>query len=209
MFQAVIFDMDGVLVNSEGHHEETFNAVMEAIGYGGRHGIDFRRYVGRSDFELWQDFITLNRAPQTLEELLAHKRSLFLEIVKQKEPIYEGVTELVENLRCPLAVASGSERPIVEAVLALRGLRQRFQAIVTGGEVARGKPAPDIFLRAAELLNVPPASCCVIEDSKPGIAAGCAAGMTVVAITNTNSADELPGAHHVVATYDEIERLLR
>jgi beta-phosphoglucomutase-like phosphatase (HAD superfamily) len=74
--------------------------------------------------------------------------------------------------------------------------------------VKQGKPAPDIFLRAAELLEVPPEKCCVIEDSRPGVAAGRAAGMTVIAITNTYPAAELKTAHHVVKTYEEIEALL-
>jgi len=72
----------------------------------------------------------------------------------------------------------------------------------------RGKPAPDIFLRAAELLKVAPEECWVIEDSKPGVAAGLAAGMRVIAITNTHRAAELAHATHVVGTYAQIERLL-
>jgi HAD superfamily hydrolase (TIGR01509 family) len=208
--QAVIFDMDGVLVNSEGHHEQTFYAVMEEIGYAGKHGIEFHRYVGRSDFELWHDFIELNRPAQTLEGLLAHKRRLFLEILREQEPIYHGVTELVQKLHahCPLAVASGSERPIVEAVLNLRNLRSFFRAVVSGGDVARGKPAPDIFLRTAQLLEADPAHCWVIEDSRPGVTAARSAGMRVIAITNTHPAAELRQAHHVVTCYSEIETLL-
>jgi beta-phosphoglucomutase-like phosphatase (HAD superfamily) len=80
--------------------------------------------------------------------------------------------------------------------------------VVSGSDIQRGKPAPDIFLRAAELLKVAPQSCCVVEDSKPGVAAGLAAGMRVIAITNTHPAKELQHATHVVGTYQEIERLL-
>jgi beta-phosphoglucomutase-like phosphatase (HAD superfamily) len=80
--------------------------------------------------------------------------------------------------------------------------------VVSGADIQRGKPAPDIFLRAAELLKVAPQSCCVVEDSKPGVAAGLAAGMRVIAITNTHPAKELRHATHVVGTYQEIERLL-
>jgi HAD superfamily hydrolase (TIGR01509 family) len=210
MIQAVIFDMDGVIVDSEGYHEQTFLAVMEEIGFGASHGIDFQRYVGRSDFELWQDFISLRRPAQTLEQLLEHKRRLFLDILRELEPIYDGVPGLVAKLRgrFALAVASGSERPIVNAVLDLRELAANFPVVVTGGEVERGKPAPDIFLHAAALLGVAPDRCCVIEDSKPGVAAARAAGMEVIAITNTHPAAELEHAHHVVSSYAEIERLL-
>src|SRR5262249_8652496 len=109
---------------------------------------------------------------------------------------------------CPLALASGSERLVVEAVLSLDGLRHHFAAVVSGSDITRGKPAPDIFLRAAELLRVPPSVCWVIEDSKPGIAAARAAGMRAIAITNTYPAAELKGADYVVSTYTEIQALL-
>jgi beta-phosphoglucomutase-like phosphatase (HAD superfamily) len=90
----------------------------------------------------------------------------------------------------------------------LDGLRQFFSAVVSIADVKRGKPAPDIFLRAAELLKVAPHECWVIEDSKPGVAAGVAAGMRVIAIANTHPAEELVHAAHVVTSYEEIERLL-
>jgi len=107
-----------------------------------------------------------------------------------------------------MALASGSERVIVEEVLRLGNLGRFFAAVVTDTEVPRGKPAPDIFLRAAQLLGVAPESCCVIEDSMPGVAAGLAAGMQVIAITNTHPAEQLRTATHVVRSYEEIGRLL-
>jgi beta-phosphoglucomutase-like phosphatase (HAD superfamily) len=108
----------------------------------------------------------------------------------------------------PLALASGSERPIVEEVLSLRDLRRHFSATVSGSDIQRGKPAPDIFLRAAELLGVAAPDCWTIEDSKPGIAASLAAGMRVIAITNTHAAHELGQATRVVSDYAQIEELL-
>jgi beta-phosphoglucomutase-like phosphatase (HAD superfamily) len=116
----------------------------------------------------------------------------------------------VEKLsaRYVLGLASGSEREVVEEVLRINRLGRHFSAVLSDSDVKRGKPAPDIFLRAAELLQVAPEACCVIEDSKPGIAASLAAGMEVIAITNTYPAEELRPATHVVRTYPEIERLL-
>jgi HAD superfamily hydrolase (TIGR01509 family) len=151
-----------------------------------------------------------HQPPQPLAELMARKRNRVIDIVRRSEPIFDGLPELVAGLaaRFPLAVASGSERPFIEAVLALRNLQRFFRVVVSAGEVPRGKPAPDIFLRAAQSLGVAPAGCVVIEDSKPGVAAGLAAGMRVIAITNTHPAAELQDAHHVVQSYAEIERLL-
>ena len=209
-FRAVIFDMDGVIVDSEPRHEQAFLEVVRDLGYGERPGVEFGDYVGRSDQELWRDFVALHQPPFTKEELLAMKRSRVLALIRRDQPIFAGLPELVAKLadRFPLALASGSERPIVEEVLALQGLGRFFSAVVSDTEVPHGKPAPDIFLRAAELLGIAPAACCVIEDSKPGVAAARAAGMQVVAITNTHAAAELAQATHVVGTYRELERLL-
>jgi beta-phosphoglucomutase-like phosphatase (HAD superfamily) len=96
----------------------------------------------------------------------------------------------------------------VEAVLRFKSLRRYFSVVTTASEVPRGKPAPDIFLRAANLLGVDADRCWVIEDSKPGVAAGLAAGMKVIAITNTHPAEELSNATLIVKGYEEIERIL-
>jgi HAD superfamily hydrolase (TIGR01509 family) len=207
---AVIFDMDGVIVDSEARHEQAFLEVVRALGYGDNHGLQFADYIGRSDQELWVDFIRKHRPQQTLEQLLALKRERVVEIIRREQPLFDGLPELVEQLapKFRLAVASGSERVVVEEVLALKGLRRSFSAVVTAGDVKQGKPAPDIFLRTAELLDISPKHCWVIEDSKPGVAAGLAAGMRVIAITNTHPAAELSHAHHVVRTYGEVAELL-
>ena len=209
-FRAVIFDMDGVIVNSEPHHERAFHDVIHELGYDGLGGLKFADYVGRSDFELWVDFIARNKPVQTLEELLARKRQRVMEVMREVQPIFEGLPDLVEKLavRCPLAIASGSEHMVIQTVLSLKGLHRFFSVVVSASDVKRGKPAPDIFLRAAELLKVEPKDCVVIEDSKPGVAAGLAAGMKVIAITNTYPATELRQATRVARTYEEIEQLL-
>jgi HAD superfamily hydrolase (TIGR01509 family) len=209
-FHAVIFDMDGVIVDSEPCHERAYMEVVRELGYGDNHGLQFADYVGRSDDDLWVDFIARHKPAQSFEELLALKTQRVVEIIRRDQPVFDGLPQLVEKLsdRYVLGLASGSERPVVEEVLKLKGLGQLFTAVVTSSEVERGKPAPDVFLRTAELLKAPPQACCVIEDSKPGIAAGLAAGMQVIAITNTHPAAELRHATHVVQTYSEMERLL-
>ena len=202
--------MDGVIVDSEPRHERAFLEVARELGYGETHGVRWADYVGRSDHVLWEDFVARHKPAQSLEQLLKMKRDRVVEILRREEPIFDGLAELVEKLArvCKLGLASGSERPVVEAVLSLQDLRRFFSATVTAWDVKHGKPAPDIFLRAAGLLAVPPESCWVIEDSKPGVAAGLAAGMKVIAITNSHPAEELRQATRVVSSYAEIERLL-
>lgn len=209
--QAIIFDMDGVIVDSEPRHERAFMQVFQAIGHGETHGIHFPDYYGTSDATLWRDFIAKHgHTRHTFEELLVWRQRHFLEILRREEPIFETLPELVEKLgaRFKLAVASGSLHPVIDAVLAMKNLRQHFPVVVSSSDVPRGKPAPDIFLRAAELLGVAPSACVVIEDSAFGVTAGKVAEMTVIGITNSLPAEKLRHADHVVGTYEEIERLL-
>ncbi len=211
-FSAIIFDMDGVIVDSEPYHERAFREIFAEMGYGDSHGVHFPDYYGRSDVALWRDFVAKHSPPQPFDELVEWKQRHFLKILKADEPIFESLPELVAKLaeRYKLAVASGSMHPVIDEVLAMRNLRRHFPVVVSVQDVARGKPAPDVFLRAAELLGVSPAECCVIEDSVAGVQAARAAGMSVIGITNSFAREALvhAGATHVVGTYEEIEKLL-
>ena len=210
MQPAVIFDMDGVLVNSEPLHERSFLDVFAEIGYAENHGVDFPSYYGQTDRIVWRDFVERHRPPHTLEELLQRKEVRFKRLLEVHQPIFPGVLELLPALRqrYALGLASGSRHPVIQAVLALSDLRAQFQAVVSSEDVLHGKPAPDVFLRTAQLLGVDPEHCWVIEDSIAGVEAALAAGMRVIAIPNSLPAAALARAHHVLHTYDEIGRLL-
>jgi beta-phosphoglucomutase-like phosphatase (HAD superfamily) len=105
-------------------------------------------------------------------------------------------------------LASGSNHEVIAAVLGMQDLRRHFEKVVSAQDVAKGKPAPDIFLHTASQLGVNPADCVVIEDSAAGVAAARAAGMRVIGITNTLPAEKLQDATAVVSDYDAIRRLL-
>lgn len=209
-FQAVIFDMDGVIVDSEPWHERAFREIFQELGYGETHGIDFRAYIGRSDRALWLDFIERHDPPHPLEDLLRAKQTRLIEILRREQPIFEGLPELVDRLarHYPLAVASGSNHPVIDEVLAMKQLRRYFSVVVSTQDVGRSKPAPDVFLQAAKLLGQLPTDCCVVEDSAAGVTAARSAGMAVIALTHSLPRSELAHATHVVDTYEEVERLL-
>src|SRR4051812_32357246 len=108
-YSAIIFDMDGVIIDSEPLHERAYREVFAEMGYGETHGIDFDDYIGTTDRVLIQDFIAKHKPACTVEQLSDRKRDRFLEIMREAEPIFEDLPELVERLaaRYPLAVASG------------------------------------------------------------------------------------------------------
>lgn len=209
-FAAVIFDMDGVIVDSEPWHEHAFREIFHELGYGQTHGVNFQAYIGRSDRALWLDFIEKHNPPHPIEELLTAKQNRLISILRREQPIFEGLPELLAKLarHYTLAVASGSNHPVIDEVLAMKQLRPFFSAVSSTQDVGKTKPAPDVFLYAARLLGVVPASCCVVEDSAAGVTAARAAGMEVIAITNSLPRKQLAHATHVVDTYEEIEDLL-
>jgi beta-phosphoglucomutase-like phosphatase (HAD superfamily) len=95
---AVIFDMDGVIIDSEPRHERAFREIFREIGYAETHGIDFPHYYGRSDRALWLDFIARHRPAWSIEELTERKQRRFLEIIREEQPIFEGLPDLLEKL---------------------------------------------------------------------------------------------------------------
>lgn len=207
---AVIFDMDGVIVDSEPRHERAFLNIFEEMGYAGRHGIHFPDYYGKSDAALWKDFMAKHAPPESLEFLCEWKQRVFLEILREDEPLFPAIPELIRDLsaRYRLAVASGSLHPVIASVLNLQDLKKYFPVVASVQDVKRNKPAPDVFLHAAERLGVRAEACCVIEDSAAGVEGARSAGMRVIAITNSLPREKLADATVVVSNYGEIRQLL-
>ena len=185
MIEAVVFDLDGVLVDSE----HVWDAVREGLARerGGRwHAHAQTEMMGMSSTE-WSrymhDVIGLSESPEEIN----------VEVVRRMEarysarlPLIDGALRAVERLAVSfrLGLASSSNRPLIDAVLRASGLAGRFEVTVSSEEVERGKPAPDVFLEAARRLDVAPERCVVVEDSGNGIRAARAAGMRVIAIPN-------------------------
>ena len=206
--EAVVFDLDGVIVDSE----HVWDAAREALARerGGRwHEGAQQDMMGMSSVE-WSrymhDVIGLKDPPEEISAEVARR----LEATYREElPLIDGATEAVARLaeRWPLAVASSSNRPIIDLVLELSGLDRFFQATVSSEEVPRGKPAPDVYLEAARRLGADPERSAAVEDSRSGILSARAAGMRVVAIPNMRfppGEDALAAADVVIPSIGEL-----
>ncbi|QQM45325.1 HAD family hydrolase [Streptomyces liliifuscus] len=182
---SVIFDLDGTLVDSEPNYYEAGRQTLAGQGITDFTWADHERYVGISTQEtiaLWKERYGLD-AP--LDVLLADKNRRYLELARASTRVYPEMRKFVELLAgegVPMAVASGSSREAIEAILAGTGLSAYLRTVVSAEEVASGKPAPDVFLEAARRLGVVPGDCVVLEDAAPGAAAAHAAGMRCIAV---------------------------
>jgi HAD superfamily hydrolase (TIGR01509 family) len=183
VIKAVVFDMDGVLIDSEPVWERVRRNFVATRGGQWRDDAQ-ERLMGMSTAEwsayLSEDFGLRLSAPQVAELVIAAMAAEY----RAHLPLLPGAVGAVRDLsaRWPLAVASSAPKSLIDAVLDASGLRPAFAAAVSSEEVARGKPAPDVYLEAAARLGVPPAACAAVEDSTNGLRSAAAAGLAVIAV---------------------------
>ena len=183
VIEAVVFDMDGVLIDSEPVWERVRRKFV--ADHGGRWAQDAQdRMMGMSTAEwsayMSEDFGLRLPPPQVAELVIAAMAAEY----QAHLPLLPGAVEAVRSLsaRWPLAVASSAPKSLIEAVLDASALRPAFAAAVSSEEVTRGKPAPDVYLEATRRLGVPPAASAAVEDSTNGLRSAAAAGLTVIAV---------------------------
>ncbi len=208
MIEAIAFDLDGTLIESERVWEAARCGVTEAAG--GRWRSDAQLSMMGLSTPEWiaymQRELGVALEAEAIKAQVLHRIAL---AYREKLPLIAGAAEAVSALgaRWPLAVASSSPRSLIELALEISGLADAFDGVVSSEEVAKGKPAPDVYLRACELLGSAPQRSAAIEDSGAGVRAARAAGMPVVIIPGT----EFPPEPQVLATadlvLDSIERL--
>jgi HAD superfamily hydrolase (TIGR01509 family) len=185
MPQAVIFDLDGVLLDSEQLWNRAKEELVRDAGGTWREQAP-HDMMGMSSPE-WSaylhDELGVPLDPAAIDrEVVTRMEALY----RERLPLLPGAVEAVRGLagRWPLGLASSSNREIIDLALELAGLTSCFAATVSSEEVARGKPAPDVYLEAARRLNAPPATCVAVEDSSNGLRAAAAAEMTAIAVPN-------------------------
>jgi HAD superfamily hydrolase (TIGR01509 family) len=184
VIEAVVFDVDGVLIDSEPVWERVRRNFVATRG--GRWPDDAQdRMMGMSTAEwsayISEDFGLRGLSAQQVAELVT--AAMAAEYAAHL-PLLPGAVAAVRDLsaRWPLAVASSAPKSLIDAVLDASGLRPAFAAAVSSEEVARGKPAPDVYLEAAARLGVTPAACAAVEDSSNGLRSAAAAGLAVIAV---------------------------
>jgi len=182
---AVVFDMDGVLIQSEEVWDEVRDAFVRERG--GRYDAEVQRaMMGMSSTE-WSRYLHEEAGvpdePRAINDEVVRR---MLDAYRDHLPLIDGAVAAVRRLaaRFPLGLASSSNRPLIDTVLEATGLAGSFAATVSSEEVARGKPSPDVYLEAARRLGVDASRCAAVEDSHGGIRSAKAAGMRVVAIPN-------------------------
>jgi len=196
MLRAVIFDWDGVVVDSSSHHERSWEilAAQRGLPLPADH---FKRGFGKKNNVIIPD-LGWATDPAEVDALAHAKEEFYRDLVRQHgiEPL-PGVRALLEALQqadVPCAIGSSTERANLDLLLDLMDLRKFFRVIVSGEEVVHGKPDPSIFLLAAERLGFAPADCLVIEDALVGLEAARRAGMPVLAVATTEPLEALCGA---------------
>jgi HAD superfamily hydrolase (TIGR01509 family) len=185
VIEAVVFDLDGVLLDSEQVWDEVREQLVKERG-GRWRDQAHTEMMGMSSVE-WSrymhDELGVSDPPEEISKEVVRRLA---EVYRERLPLIEGAVEAVERLAAhwPLGLASSSNRELIDLVLELSGLARFFYVTVSSEEVQRGKPAPDVYLEAARGLGVPPENCAAVEDSRNGIRAAKAAGMRVIAIPN-------------------------
>ena len=185
MIEAVIFDLDGLLLDSEQVWDEAREQLAKERG-GRWHENAQRDMMGMSSVEWSRYMHDVIGLPEPPEEISREVVERMAKLYREHLPVVPGAREAVERLaaRWPLGLASSSNRELIDLALELLGVKHRFKATVSSEEVTRGKPAPDVYLEAARRLGVDPTHAAAIEDSENGIRAAEASGMRVIAIPN-------------------------
>ena len=214
MLKAIVFDFDGVIADSEPLHYEAFRAIATTFGVRFDYQQYVEKYIGYDDRDALAVMLNEAKAQGTLPaktpdiaELCDRKATVFEAIVERGVRSYAGVPELVAAAAksMPVAIASGATRQDIELILGKLALTKHFKIIVSADDVAKSKPHPETYAKAASALgglhpqlNLQPSECLAIEDTSAGLKSARAAGLMTLAVTTTSPRADLHHAHRVI-----------
>lgn len=208
---AFIFDMDGVLTDNMRFHADSWVELFSDFGL---QGLDAERYLvetaGMKGLDVLRYFLDPKISEAEAERLTELKDFLYRVTTRKLIKAMPGLGAFLDaaiTKGVQLGIGTGAGPKNIDYVLGILGMSDKFQAIVDPSQVQHGKPQPDIFLRAATLLDVPPSACIVFEDALPGIEAALRAGMHCVAVTTTNPADAFSHFDNVLQVIDDFTHL--
>ena len=204
---AGIFDWDGVIIDSSRQHERSWQLLAKEE----KHELPqhfFKRSFGMKNEKIIHDLLGWTTDPGEIQRLSLRKEAIYRELIRIDKVVpLAGVVNWLKTLKreeIPCAIASSTPRENIECVIDNLGLRSFFRVIVAAQDVTRGKPNPEVFLLAAQMLGIRPENCVVFEDAHVGIQAARAAGMKVVGVATTHPASALREADRVVGRMDEL-----
>jgi len=211
---AVIFDFDGVIVDTEPLHYKSFQRILEPLGFGFSWQEYVDTYMGFDDRDAFREAFAVHNRPldaETLHSLVEQKAQVFQTVIQDGLTVYTGVTELIKKLhhcRVPLAISSGALRSDIAPILRQLGITHCFEVIVSADDVAKSKPDPESYRLASEKLNelagTTLARTIAIEDTPAGIAAAKGAGLPVIGITNSYPKEFISDATVVIDSLVEL-----
>lgn len=210
MIQALVFDLDGTLANTEMLHFKAWRAALLENGVKEFTFDDFLRYVGTSNEKVAGDYIQSAKIEKSSKELILQKQTLYMELIPEVE-LCKGAKEIVERFQgtMHLAVASSSHEKEVLAILEITGLLTYFPVVLGGDMVKNRKPDPEIYLKAQALIGVSGVESLAFEDSGPGLVAAKSAGMKAIAIPNEFTKNhDFRKADAIVKSFDDVDAKL-
>ncbi|RII27871.1 MAG: HAD family hydrolase [Geobacter sp.] len=210
MLAGVIFDFDGIIVDTEPLHYKAFQEILVPLGLGYDWDEYLGHYIGFDDRDAFREVFRLNGrglSADELQRLIGEKAGAFQKIISTGVEPYPGVVELISSLsgRLPVGLCSGALRSDIEPILAQLGLSRAFDSVVTADEVSASKPDPESYALAVQRLAetfpdrpIIPSACIAIEDTPAGIASATGAGLKVLAVSNSYPSERLYSAIRVV-----------
>lgn len=206
--KAVIFDLDGTLLDNNSYHRESWVEYLKSIGrYISEE--EFNKNInGRTNKDVVEYIYGKNKSDVEITKHTLEKEALYRKIYKPFIKPVNGLIdflEILKNKNIPMAIATSGIQPNIDFMFENIPIKRYFKAVINSSHITKGKPDPEIYLKVASLLNVPPKNCLVFEDAVVGIKSAKAAGMKVIAVATTQPKEELAGADMIVDDYEKLQ----